>query len=461
VPASNLFAVLGALVSLAPYGLIRVFDSGTRRVAARMDRMRLGRPWGLSVAALSLWRLMHNAFAVVATLVLVTVLVALCLLALPAAMLQRLRGPGHQVGRKVPWVTIVAGFVISALTVAAVPGDLEARHVLAGVPVLAAVLCAAAAPRIGAVIGTYLGDIDAVLRQPAVERRMVQRVASALVRLEGAVAGAPVVVLAHSQGAEIARRVLIERSRPIRGLVTFGSGIAKLDAVARVSERPLRFALVIVLRGGSAICFVLAVATAYSWDESASEVLRASVAIVFAGVLMTVSRTALRHVMLDERSYGPTMTPANVERWVDFYTANDSVTEGALPVAATWGVSREVVNARIPLVDHVLYWQNVVGFRALVLLELAEMAGRERDERLWQAAYAGAARHARAVAVRVRVRWAVAGLGVLAQFLPGLDAITRIGLVTGAIAALVTAEWRLVIRERRRLSGGPRDGSDP
>ena len=62
---------------------------------------------------------------------------------------------------------------------------------------------------------------------------MIERVQHDLDWLEWN-ANAPLVVVAHSQGAEIVRRVLVGRSSPVASLVTFGSGIEKLDAVAQL-----------------------------------------------------------------------------------------------------------------------------------------------------------------------------------------------------------------------------------
>ena len=87
---------------------------------------------------------------------------------------------------------------------------------------------------------------------------MVGRVEQRLAWLEAQVGDAPVVVVAHSQGTEIARRVLAERDQPVRGLVTLGSAIAKLGAVGSLRDAPWRYTGAFALRICSAVALVLA-----------------------------------------------------------------------------------------------------------------------------------------------------------------------------------------------------------
>jgi hypothetical protein len=84
----------------------------------------------------------------------------------------------------------------------------------------------------------YLGDSYCLLTSPQCGEATVSRVAQDLRWLEDRVGG-KVAILAHSQGAELVRRVVKRRDAgpPIASLVTFGSGIAKLRAVGRLHAR--------------------------------------------------------------------------------------------------------------------------------------------------------------------------------------------------------------------------------
>ena len=109
---------------------------------------------------------------------------------------------------------------------------------------------------LGRLLTAYIGDSYAYLTDAG---KLIERVHHDLDWLEWH-ANAPLVIVAHSQGAEIVRRVLIGRTGPVASLVTFGSGIEKLDAVARLRGQAWRGRLAIVIRIVSALALVAAIA---------------------------------------------------------------------------------------------------------------------------------------------------------------------------------------------------------
>lgn len=445
VPAPGTWTLLKWLVLVVPFVVPRVLDAGLRRSSYRMDETPWWHPVFLASAAI---RLGQNVFVVGVTLALLCVLFALWALALPRAAFDGLRGPRPPKERRALWLPIAAGIAIGTLLVALVPGPTAPKLALVAPAALAGVLFVTLPRLVNTVLASFIGDCYALLRRPEIERAMVKRVEDALAWLEGQVGDAPIVIVAHSQGAEIVRRVLAERTRPVRGLVTYGSGIAKLKAVGHLRDAPWRAMGAFALRVLSAALVVLGAVLALSDGGSASSLLVAVGLLAAAAASLTAARAVLQHIFAKESQDVLGIGPERVGRWVDFYTANDPVSEGELPIEEPWGRSSEIVNWRVLLVDHIAYWHNVQAFRAAVALELADMIGRGRGDEVRSGVEAAAAERARGVARGVAIRWALLA-GVVAAFALGAGAV-RFALAGAVIAAGAAAEVLLFVRARER-----------
>jgi pimeloyl-ACP methyl ester carboxylesterase len=443
------------LLAVVPFVVPRVLDGGLRRNSERMDRLRRSRaPHRLAgFAGLSLWRLVQNVVVVGVTLALLAVLVATWLLAVPRALYDRLSRSQLMRPFARRGVAVVGGLVVGVLVVKLGVGlSTELQMVLVVLFSLGAALAFTLPRLVNTVLGNFVGDCYALLCDPDTERAMVGRVEERLAWLESQVGDAPVVVVAHSQGTEIARRVLAERDRPVRGLVTLGSAIAKLGAVGYMRDAPWRYTGAFALRICSAVMLVLAVVIAAgSWTDP-WQLLPAAVLVAVAAAAFTAGRAVLRLLVLGEHPDERPLKPCHVGRWVDFYTSADPVPEGELTlITKSWGYSREIVNSRVPLLDHVKYWSNVQGFCATVALELGEMAGRPRGEAMRESVATAARDRARALALRVRLGCTLV-LAAISSLVVGEGSTSSRVLAAATIAAAIAI--RCVLARRAKAIAG-------
>jgi hypothetical protein len=373
------------LVSAAPFVVQRAFDGAIRRTNTRIDECRPHRRrWG-GLALLSGWRLLQNVVGVSLAIALDLLLIVLGALG---------------VGRFFP----------------------IRRTLLA-----------------------YIGDSYALLRDDAARDGIVGSVARSMDWLEMRAGGAPVVVAAHSQGAELVRRVLAQRDRdaPLASLITFGSGIEKLDAVRRLRGSPWASWAALGLRLVSVAGVVLS-ALAVAGQVG---VWLAPLGLALGLLALSMARRVLRSIV------GGTYTGDRLEvtgrqvgRWVDLYASRDPVPEGDLPLAGVLGVSDEIVNRRSRLWDHTGYRRNVEGFCAAVALELARIAG-------WRATtdvppQVARAQHARTARVRL-LAWShrvialatVAGWVVLETQLVLALALAAAAAATAVLTSLLWTAW--------------------
>jgi hypothetical protein len=272
----------------------------------------------------------------------------------------------------------------------------------------------------------YIGDSYAFLTNDRQARdKMIERVHDDLDWLEWNV-NAPLVIVAHSQGAEIVRRVLIGRSHPVAALVTFGSGIEKLDAVARLRGKLGRAWLAIAIRVVSAAALVGGVygIVNHWW--------LAAVLFALSFAALSAARGVLRSIVgaaYDRERLG--IGPGQVARWTDVYATSDPVSEGDLPVEEL-GSSEQIVNRRLLFTDHTSYWQNVERFRSNVALEIARVGGWNNLTELPANVEAANARRVWRVWGLVAARWVVVTATLAARSVP---------IAVAAIPALVAVEW--------------------
>jgi Animal haem peroxidase len=259
----------------------------------------------------------------------------------------------------------------------------------------------------------YIGDSYHLLQGDVSANAPVSKVENDLHDLERR--ATRVAIVAHSQGAELARRVLARRQPagpPIATLITFGSGIAKLRAVDRLHKRAWKAAGAYLLRVVAAAATVGAPLAVVVWDwPTLVDVGVVLVAVLVAGILLHVARRSLREIVESDLLAGEleeAITRERLERWLDLYATSDPVPEGALPVqrlkeTLVAADSIRIANRRSPVRDHTTYAQNGEAFRSAVVAELADVAGWKLSEPAM--AVVGSARAVRERSTRRLLAW--------------------------------------------------------
>ena len=246
-----------------------------------------------------------------------------------------------------------------------------------------------------------------------------------------------VAIVAHSQGGAVSCRGLLDApDGGPRLLVTFGSGLRKLEELEALRARPtfgrsgLLAAAGLALAGLAMLGLYLAVARFVrglaGWDSLVTWIVGAGVGatLVISGVRDFVEAsepTGLRDLCA--------RVAARVATWVDLHASADPVCNGPLHDDARLPPdSIPVVNAGSLLRDHTSYWRSHDDFVTIVGNRLLEFDGAPAGLRLERdmEAYLSARRRAR---VRhLRVAWWTA-------------VVTSLVLVVR-----YSAEWSVVIR---------------
>jgi hypothetical protein len=280
----------------------------------------------------------------------------------------------------------------------------------------------AAAQSVQRLLIRYIGDSYDLVVSPGRGDAMVAQVESDLAWLESA-SVLKVAIVAHSQGAELVRRMLARRARgkPIASLITFGSGIAKLRAVERLHGQGRTAVFAYALRGVAAALtcggVVLAVLRGGIWLPIVA------VAAIASGALITGARGVLKQIVNDD-DLGEELAEVvegRLRRWHDYYATSDPVPEGALPldeVKLEAGRSTRIANRRSPLFDHTSYFGNGEAFRPAVLAELATLLGWRPSGLAMRTIDVTRERRARATLRLLAARLAIGALAVAVVVLP-------------------------------------------
>jgi hypothetical protein len=224
-----------------------------------------------------------------------------------------------------------------------------------------------------AITGT-LGDSYVLLENP------VQK-AAAIGALQANVAWLAdrcetVAVVAHSQGAAIARLMLADAPHPkVSLLVTFGSGVAKLTELAALSTsrqaRGVRTMLAVSL---VAIALFPRARTLVTDDD-----VRSLVWTWFVFMPLVALFAAVRLVWLETKSWPRRAASLSLSPldWIDYWATSDPVPNGPLAHEGVVEKLRQVkLTNRISwFTDHSAYWQNRDEFVLPLLRELDRRAG--------------------------------------------------------------------------------------
>lgn len=287
-----------------------------------------------------------------------------------------------------------------------------------------------------------------------------------------------VAVVAHSQGAAVARDVLFEpQALRVDCFVTLGPGIAKLDALA---DRERRAPQDFLWCGAAAPLTLLAVLAFVRLSAGGHSGFALWGFPLLAGVVAAVAILRSWHSVADGlKRLEPDDDHAEMLRrrqprlrWHDYFASHDPVSHGSLaPTVAAglrWVVSRRVMVLASRLQDHTSYWSSRADFLPRVAQALDRCAGSRlfATARGTQRLRTARANHARCVRFLGVLRW----LALVAMAIPllrfgrvqaaadGLKAwllgfeIRSVGSVVGAIDGVIG--WA-----GTQIAGRPYDGS--
>jgi hypothetical protein len=202
-----------------------------------------------------------------------------------------------------------------------------------------------------------------------------------------------VVVMSHSQGAEVSRLMFLEdRSQKLSAWYSFGAGIAPLSMLepknlAKTSVRAVVFVSNILLLCSALLVLALLV------DWVPGHTLRITRHLVdwVAGVGAAPFARAYALIWLFisfVARVGPDVSPqlrrSVMEKWHDYFASEDPVPGGSLidrfrAQLVTQGMAvpgdSRIFNTRVALLDHTSYHQNIEQFVAPIALNLLRFMG--------------------------------------------------------------------------------------
>jgi hypothetical protein len=185
-----------------------------------------------------------------------------------------------------------------------------------------------------------------------------------------------VAVVAHSQGAAIARLMLADRRPPkVALLVTFGSGVAKLTELGSLSTERLARVVRTMLAVSLVVIALFPRARSLVMDED----LRSLVWTFYLIMPLTIVATAVTLVWKEitdwpERAAALSLAPLD---WIDYWATSDPVPNGPLVPGGKVDTLQQVkLTNRISwLTDHSGYWDNRDEFVLPLVRELDRRAG--------------------------------------------------------------------------------------
>jgi pimeloyl-ACP methyl ester carboxylesterase len=242
-------------------------------------------------------------------------------------------------------------------------------------------------------ISSTFGDSFVLIENPINEAAIVSQVRRDIrwLRDKGC---KKIAVVAHSQGGAVAVRALQDEQIHADRLITFGSGLRKLEELAHLRRErhyggPATTALFGVILVGVALLGVVGGLTDVRAGRSgqASVLFGAIISVVgvlfvswgLGGLLTTKVPGELRKF---QQAFRRRMVEGNSKiekeqfRWLDLYSSHDPVPNGALfsteqdPPAAG---GHEISNLRSITLDHNSYWKNLDEFVPRVGTELVEV----------------------------------------------------------------------------------------
>lgn len=296
-----------------------------------------------------------------------------------------------------------------------------------------------------------------------------------------------VVVLAHSQGAEITRLVFLDRRRPkVVRWYTAGSGIAPLSMLhpKSMDAASAKF----VVHASTALFFIALLAVALLGVDAVPGIelgVRDRLASLARAVGWSAFAWGYGYFLLALavaflNNYGPPVDPllrrSPINDWRDIFASQDPVPGGSLFDRFGTDFKRQglepgqsrIYNTRVELFDHTTYFENIEEFVAPVAMDLLRLAGlgvgaehertalkraaRRRDLRTWWNMLIWIVGLGACAGVAAWIAWGPAGRGPVwlewarALWEQGNDFWDRLGLFwsKGLVGQMLTDLWPCV-----------------
>jgi pimeloyl-ACP methyl ester carboxylesterase len=241
-------------------------------------------------------------------------------------------------------------------------------------------------------ISSTLGDSFVLIENPINEAAIVSQVRRNIrwLRDKGC---KKIAVVAHSQGGAVAVRALQDEHIQADRLITFGSGLRKLEELAHLRRErhygvPATIALVgVIFVGVALLAFVGGLTDLLPGRSGQASVLAGAIVSVMGalavswglgGLLTTEVPGTLRKFqqVFRRRVVEGNSKEEDQFAWLDLYSSHDPVSNGALfstdqdPPAAG---GHEISNLRSITLDHNSYWKNLDEFVPRVGSELVKV----------------------------------------------------------------------------------------
>jgi hypothetical protein len=185
-----------------------------------------------------------------------------------------------------------------------------------------------------------------------------------------------VAVVAHSQGAAIARLALAGRRHPkVCVLVTFGSGVAKLTELGSMSTEKLARRVRTILWVSLVAIALLPRALSLTTDDDARSILWTLYLLMPLAMMFAALTVVWGNIKAwPERAAQLSLSPLD---WIDYWATADPVPNGPLaPRSTVNGLDQVRITNRISwLTDHSTYWENRDEFVVPLARELDRRAG--------------------------------------------------------------------------------------
>ena len=196
--------------------------------------------------------------------------------------------------------------------------------------------------------------------------------------------GRPVVLIAHSQGAQIAVDAIAERFAKVNELITVGAAIGQIEWFRRLYQEPFRKWLVVGAPGVfyGALGFVVWSMTQLgedahgtTWTVSGFQAFVAGV--VYAGMALWIGHHVLPFYIFREEEK---RRLSSVEHWTNIEATADPVSAGELVGLAYGGATERIITNRSNvLTDHTTYFENAEVMRVVKWRLHRALTGNEPD----------------------------------------------------------------------------------
>ena len=197
----------------------------------------------------------------------------------------------------------------------------------------------------------------------------------------------PVIVIAHSQGAQVAVDAIAEHSAEVDELVTVGAAIGQIEWFRRLYQVPgLRWAAAaapLLFYGG--LCVAAWSITQLGQDEYGTTWTFSGARAFIGGLAFAAVASTLVHSVLPVRIFREEdkRRLSSVRRWTNIEATADPVSAGSLVDLAYEGATERIITNRSNfLTDHTAYFDNAEVMRVIKWRLLHVVTGDEPDSRV-------------------------------------------------------------------------------